>query len=139
MFGRLNTVLATSVNGGRSYYNSETVCEAIEESNGLAATEFSRFEPERLRKVEVDITGMSLASVLSTTLDPDRGLNDNSTLAFKHSGFGSGIEINPASGIKFSWCKITGKKKKKADLTQLPNVYNTDVSIVQFVAATLIL
>jgi hypothetical protein len=132
MFGRLNVVLATSVNGGQSYYNSETVCEAIEDSNGLAATEFCRFEPERIKKVEVDIVGMSLESILLTTLDQDRGLNDHSTRAFKHSGFGSGVmidPINPTSGIKFGWRKITGKKKKLADLTEIKNVYYIDVCI----------
>jgi hypothetical protein len=113
--------------------------QAIEESNGLAATEFSCFEPKQLRKVEVDITDMSLLSILLTTLDPGRGLNNNSTLAFKQGGFGSGVRINPALGIKFAWCKITSKKKKKADLTQLPNVYNEDVSMVQLLAAALIL
>jgi hypothetical protein len=132
MFGRLNVVLATSVNGGQSYYNSETVCEAIEDSNGLAATEFCRFEPELIRKVEVDIVGMSLESILLTTLDQDRGLNDHLTFAFQHSGFGSGIRIdpiNPTSGIKFGWRKITGKKKKLADLTEIKNVYYIDVRI----------
>jgi hypothetical protein len=132
MFGRLNVVLATSVNGGLSYYNSETVCEAIEDSNGLAATEFCCFEPKRLRTVEVYIIGISLKSVLLTTLDHDQGLNNQSPHAFKHSGFGSGIRIdliNPTLGIKFGWRKITGKKKKIADLTDIKNVYNVDVCI----------
>jgi hypothetical protein len=75
---------------------------------------------------------MSLESVLLTTLDQDRGLNDHSTHVFKHSGFGSGIVIdliNPTLGIKFGWHKITGKMKKLADLAEIKNVYTIDVCI----------
>ena len=41
MFGRLNTVLSSAVNMGASYWNSQTIADAMAESNGLASTQFA--------------------------------------------------------------------------------------------------
>jgi hypothetical protein len=45
MFGRLNTVLATSVNGGWSYYNSETVCKPLKNQMGWQLQSFLALSP----------------------------------------------------------------------------------------------
>jgi hypothetical protein len=133
MFGRLNTVLSTAVNSGMSYWDSSTILEAVEASNGLAASEFVRFAPDRERKVEVDLQRINLESVLLTTLDPHQEPTDQSTLAYKHSGYGNGARINPSSQIDFSWWKPNGKKKRKQDYFPIEGVYNVDVSPFFFV------
>jgi hypothetical protein len=138
MFGRLNTVLRSAVDGGLSYWNSETIAGAIEESNGLASTQFARFAPERVRQLEVDVSSMNFESVLLTILDPARDGNDQSTVAFKHSGFGDGKKILPTKHINFFWRKNTGnKKKKKQDLTPIEGVYHSDGTINEDVVMTM--
>jgi hypothetical protein len=134
MFGRLNTILSSAVDGGMSYWNSETIVDAVEASNGLAATEFARFAPDRTKKVEVDIQGINLEGVLLTTLDPDREATDQSILAYKHSGYGSGIRINMATRVAFSWWKPKGntKKKRKEDLFPIEGMFNEAVSCLLF-------
>jgi hypothetical protein len=129
MFGRLNTVLRSTVDEGQSYYNSATIAETIADSNGLASTQFALFEPDRSKQVEVSISTMKFESVLLTTLDPGRAANDQSTVAFKHSGYGEGTRIQPSKDIQFSWRQITGKRKKKDDVIQISGVYNADVSL----------
>lgn len=130
MFGRLNAVLQTAVDSGMSYWDSETILEALEESQGLAATEFALFAPDRSRKVEVDLQRMTLESVLLTTLDPDRESTDQSSYAWKHGGYGNGAKIIPSMQIEFKWRNGTSKKKKKKDLHVIEGVYNNDVSIL---------
>jgi hypothetical protein len=132
MFGRLNTVLRSAVDQGSSYFNSATIAETIAESNGLASTQFAIFEPDRSKQVQVSIP-MNFESVLLTTLDPERVESDQSTVAFKHSGYGNGTRIDPSKDIQFSWRRITGKRKKKEDVTTISGVYNTDVSFYLFV------
>jgi hypothetical protein len=128
IFGRLNTVLRSAVDQGSSYFNSSSIAETIAESNGLASTQFARFEPDRLKQVQVSISTMNFESVLLTTLDPERVENDQSTVAFKHSGYGNGTRIHPSKDIQFSWRQITGKRKKKEDVITISGVYNTDIS-----------
>jgi hypothetical protein len=127
-----------TVDGGLSYWNSETIAGAIEESNGLASTQFARFAPERVRQLEVDVSSMNFESVLLTILDPARDGNDQSTVAFKHSGFGDGKKILPTKHINFFWRKNTGnKKKKKQDLTPIEGVYHSDGTINEDVVMTM--
>jgi hypothetical protein len=132
MFGRLNTVLRSTVDQGSSYYNSVTIAETIADSNGLASTQFALFEPDRTKQAEVLISTMKFESVLLTTLDPGRVENDQSTVAFKHSGYGKGTRIQSSKDIQFSWRKNTGKRKKKDDVIQISGVYNEDVSFCIF-------
>jgi hypothetical protein len=132
MFGRLNTVLRSTVDQGSSYYNSVTIAETIADSNGLASTQFALFEPDRTKQAEVLISTMKFESVLLTTLDPGRVENDQSTVAFKHSGYGKGTRIQSSKDIQFSWRKNTGKRKKKDDVIQISGVYNEDVSFSIF-------
>jgi hypothetical protein len=47
MFGRLNTVLWSSVDMGASCYNSKTITDAMADLNGLSSTQFARWEPDR--------------------------------------------------------------------------------------------
>jgi hypothetical protein len=133
MFGRLNTIILTAVNSGMSYWDSSTILEAGEASNGLAASKSAPFAPNRERKVEVDLQQINLKSILLTTLDPSQEPTDQSTLAYKHSGYGNGARINPSSQINFSLWKPNGKKKRKQDYFPIKGVYNVDVSPFFFV------
>jgi hypothetical protein len=128
MFGRLNTVLSAAVNMGASYWNSQTIADAMAESNGLASTQFATFEPDRSRQIKGTVSGINLESVLLTTLDPARENADQSTLAFKHSGYGEGQRIDPHKQADFQRRRMTGGKKKKDDFTPIEGVYNIDVS-----------
>jgi hypothetical protein len=132
MFGRLNTVLRSSVDMGASYWNSETITKAIEDSNGLSSTQFARFAPERSQQLKAEVSTMNFESVLLTTLDPNRDANDQSTLAFKHSRYGSGKQITPDKDIKFVWLAWKGERKTKEDRTPITGVYNADVSFDVF-------
>jgi hypothetical protein len=128
MFGRLNTVLSSAVNMGTSYWNSQTIADAMAESNGLASTQFARFEPDRSRQIEGTVNDINLESILLTALDPSRENTDQSTLAFKHSGYGKGQCIDPSKQVGFQRRRMTGGKKKKEDFTPIEGVYNIDVS-----------
>jgi hypothetical protein len=133
MFGRLNTVLRSAVDMGASYWNSETITRAIEDSNGLSSTQFARFAPERSQQLKAKVSTMNFESVLLTTLDPDRDANDQSTLAFKHSRYGEGKQIKPDKDITFSWLESKGERtKKKEDSTPITGVYNANVSFDLF-------
>jgi hypothetical protein len=128
MFGRLNTVLRSSVDMGASYYNSKTITDAMADSNGLSSTQFARFEPDRSGQIEGAVNGINLESILLTILDPERKEDDQSTIAFKHSGYGEGGRIEPHKQVGFQRRKMTGNKKKKEDLTPIKGVYRIDVS-----------
>jgi hypothetical protein len=132
MFGRLNTVLRSSVDMGASYWNSKTITRAIEDSNGLSSTQFARFAPERSQQLKAEVSTMNFESVLLITLDPDRAVNDQSTLAFKHSTYGNGKEIKPEKDIKFIWLAWKGERKSNEDRTAITGVYNTNVSFDMF-------
>jgi hypothetical protein len=129
MFGRLNTVLQSSVDMGASYWNSETITKAIEDSNGLLSTQFARFAPERLQQLKAEVNTMHFESVLLTTLDLDQDVNNQSTLTFKHSRYGSGKQIMPDKDIKFIWLAWKGERKAKEDRTSITGVYNANVSL----------
>lgn len=128
MFGRMNTVLASAVNSGSSYWDADTICEAIEASNGLASTQFVRFEPERSRKIQVEIKDINFESILLTLLDKERNEDHQSSTAYKHSGYGSGKLIIPEKHIVFQWRKLTGKAKKQEDVQNIADVYSRSVS-----------
>ena len=134
MFGRTNVVLAKAMDGGISYYDSSTICAAIESSNGLASTQFARYQPDRTRKLEVSLNGISLESVLLTSLDPDRPTTQQTSLAFKHSSYGSGLLVDPNIHIEFGWrtCHTSGKgSKKKDDYEIIEGIYNNNVSTIE--------
>ena len=113
MFGRLNTVLSSAVNMGASYWNSQTIADAMAESNGLASTQFATFQPDRSLQIEGTVNDINLESILLTTLDPARENADQSTLAFKHSGYGEGQRIDPHKQVSFQRRRMTGGKKKE--------------------------
>lgn len=71
---------------------------------------------------------MNFESVLLTKLNPERSIEDPSTVAFKHSGFGAGKRLEPSKHIEFCWRRNSGKRKKKEDVVKVSEVYNTDVS-----------
>jgi hypothetical protein len=128
MFGRMNRILQTSVDGGKSYWNSVTILEAIESTSGMTATEFIRFEPDRECRLDVEIEGISLEAVLTTTLDPSREHGNQTVLAYKHTGFGLGNPINLASSqVIYAWRRGAETKKKKAKLVPMTDVYDNDV------------
>jgi hypothetical protein len=128
LFGRLNTVLSSAVNMGASYWNAQTIADAMAESNGLASTQFATFEPDRSRQIEGTVNCINLESILLTTLDSARENADQSTLAFKHSGYGEGQRIDPHKQVSFQRRRMTGGKRKKEDFTPIEGVYNIDVS-----------
>jgi hypothetical protein len=133
MFGRMNVVLKSAVDQGRSYYNSATIMESIESTSGMTATEFVRFEPNRSNRVDVVIEGINLESVLLTLLDHRRESGDQTIVAFKHTGFGNGTKIDLKTQAVYSWRRnnpTKEAKKKKADV--IPDIYLTNVSF-QFV------
>jgi hypothetical protein len=114
---------------GASYYNSKTITDAMADSNGLSSTQFARWEPDRSGQIEGAVKGINLESILLTTLDPAREEDDQSTIAFKHSGYGEGGRIEPHKQVSFQRRKMTGNKKTRADLTPIEGVYRIDVRV----------
>jgi hypothetical protein len=96
-----------------------TVVHHAVDSNGLASTQFALFEPDRSKQVEVGISMMKFESVLLTILDLEHTKNDQSAVAFKHSGYGEGTWIQPSKDILFSWQKTSGKRKKTEEIIQI--------------------
>ena len=95
-YGTLNFALSKGVNQGGSYWNAETVIQVAKDAGGVAATEFVLFEPDRSMQLSVKLIH-SMDSVLLTIYDPDTQAID----AFKHSSYGSGLEIDSVKDISF--------------------------------------
>jgi hypothetical protein len=132
MFGRLNVVLRSQVNNGDSYYDMDTISDTIQNSNGMAGTEFARFKPERAQQLQVEMKGgANFESVLLTTLDPDRQADKQVITSFKHSGYGTGKEVDLATCAAYFWRieKKSGGSRKKGDATRIDDIYNLDVSV----------
>lgn len=90
-------VLNTASDAGHGYTNSEEMMEAVEHSNGLSATKFFRFRPDRVTCVmSAEILGWP-QSILRTVLNP----YDFSISAFKHGGYGDGLLIHRDDSIIF--------------------------------------
>lgn len=100
--------------------------DAVAATDGLTATSFREFEPNRINEVSVKIPGLEdSGSILLTELDPDRVFTDNTTHAFRHSGFGGGIKLDPAT--------ITSSVKNSlGNESEVQGVYNNDVSASWF-------
>jgi hypothetical protein len=132
MFGRLHVALRSQVNNGDSYYDMETISDTIQNSNGMAGTEFAQFKPERAQQLQVEMKGgANFESVLLTTLDPDRQADKQVIISFKHSGYGTGKEVDLATCAAFFWQteKKSGGVRKKGDATRINDAYNLDVSV----------
>ena len=94
MFGRMTTVLQTSIVHNNSYYHDfKTILEIFAKSNGLSATDFLGYRPDRSSHLGVEITGDLTwsSSILTTVLQSDcANHSDALCSAFKHAGYGSG-------------------------------------------------
>lgn len=102
MFGRTNTCLASAVDGGLSHHDAQTVCEAMEASEGLSATTILLFSPRRIGRLFATFATANLESVLRSELNQDRSLT-----IFKHSGYGTGRKIFPSDAVYSLKCKPT--------------------------------
>ena len=115
MFGRLNVILKQAVDAGAAYSNASTILDAIERTDGLTATSFREYGPDRSCKGEVEILGIDdFGSVLTTILLPtnDGSSSFGTTLAFRHSDYGEGIQIDPQKMIKFKLTMEDGTEEK---------------------------
>lgn len=125
MFGRFNSVLNTANDEGSDHSCAAEIISAIEKTNGLTSTSFREYKPNRDTSISVSIEGIDdFGSILTTKLNKSRPNNDNKLLAFRHSGYGIGVVINPATMIEYS---VTKRNKKKEKI----KIYNHDVSTTQ--------
>jgi len=117
MFGRMSVILSSSVDNGESYYNMETILDAISESNGLSSTSFVGFNPDRRCGLSVELTDTKTSfssSILTTVLASDCNHSGNIlSNAFKHTGYGSGKALKSSM---FSFFVKDGDQKKKIHL-----------------------
>ena len=94
MFGRMSQLLSTSVDNGASYFNAETMLDAIESFGGLSATTFLVYEPDWSSQLTVKLSDPNdtfSASILTTVLNSDCTCkNSTLSMAYKHIGFGNG-------------------------------------------------
>jgi predicted lactoylglutathione lyase len=126
VFGRTNTVLHSSVDAGSSHYNADTIKEAVELSDGLSATKFLVYGPDRSNQVKAELEGIDCRMTLTTLLDPNRADNDNTSHAYKHSGHGKGILVDPTRKATFFF----GTSAKDAD--RIHGVYTEMVSTLSY-------
>jgi hypothetical protein len=125
MFGRLTYVLHGSADQGNSYFDTESILKAIQDSNGLSATTFLGFHAVRANQLKADLElDGRLESVLLSVLDPNRDATDHSIRLFKHSGYGNGVKVDLAT--QSSFCRYDGDQTTYDDWT--PNAYTQDVS-----------
>ena len=120
MFGRLGCCLSSSADTGSSYYDADSTLDTLADSDGLASTLFMTFKPNRLNDFNVKSALLKFGSILLTTLDSSSDEGPFTQHAYKHSGFGSGIELH--SFKDFVFYKGTNKKAKKMQ------VFNANVS-----------
>jgi hypothetical protein len=114
MFGRMTTILSTTVDNGASYYNMETILDTIEESNGLSSTVFVGYKPNRENRLYVEIAdGYKFSSSILTTVLASDDSSADLSLAFKHSGYGSGQRLMHWT---FNLCMKEGETKKRVNL-----------------------
>ena len=96
MFGRMSVILSSAVDNGSSYFNMETILNTLSESNGMSATRFFGYTPDRTHALSVELADKKdpySSSILTTILDPEGDYNNSDNIlsrAFKHSGYGSG-------------------------------------------------
>jgi hypothetical protein len=88
-FAKAGQVLSSSVDGGASYWDAESVRSAFEQSGGLTATKVRSYTPNRDNRFWGGFRDASKESVLRTTLNQQ----DLSLVARKHSDYGSGAII----------------------------------------------
>jgi hypothetical protein len=112
-FGRTGEALKTSCDKGNSYSNTQEILIAFEESEGVTATKMLGFLPERGNRFCCELT-VSIDSVLRTVLDPLTG----SIRAYKHSGYGSGIPIDPHDSTFYHGAKKQPKDADNIELTR---------------------
>jgi hypothetical protein len=125
MFGRLGCCLSSSADTGNSYYDADTTLDTLADSDGLASTLFMTFKPNRGNDFNVESASLKFGPILLTTLDSSSDEGPFTLHAYKHSGFGSGIELHPFKDFVFY-------KGAKANKIQ---VYRANVS--SWAAATL--
>jgi hypothetical protein len=84
---------------------------------------FVIFEPDRSKHVSVELPPIrDFGSILLTPLDPDRDPTDNSSRAYRHSGCGDSLELDPL-GFVFSI-----KTADDGEASEIVGVHNDDVS-----------
>jgi hypothetical protein len=120
MFGRLGCCLSSSADTGSSYYDADSTLDTLADSDGLASTLFMTFKPNRFNDFNVKSASLKFGSILLTTLDSSSDDGPFTQHAYKHSGFGSGIELH--SFKDFVFYKGTKQKAKKMQ------VFNANVS-----------
>ena len=123
MFARVNQILDQAIANGFSYWHADSIGEALESTDGLPATTFHVYTPNRSIQVEVDISGVDdFGSILTTNLSSSRSANCNNSIAFCHTGYGNGITIVPERMISFN---IIYDENRKETI----HPYSPDVSI----------
>ena len=124
MFGRMSQLLSSSVDNGASYFNAETMLDAIESSGGLSATTFLIYKPDRTSPLSVELSNKDTfsTSILTTVLSSDCTCNTSVlSKAYKHTGFGNGALLT-CSTFKFFIEAEEGEKKSAIDF------YDAEVS-----------
>jgi hypothetical protein len=123
-FGRFGVALRTSVDRGNSHCDAKTILAAVEDCNGLPATSFLGFLPDRANRFCVKfLDGIDIDSVLRSKLDPTAGC----LRLCKHSGHGSGLLIRSSDVFCFNDDKKGRKQPKKKDVaTQQDSFHLTE-------------
>jgi hypothetical protein len=102
MFGRLGCCLSSLADTGNSYYDADSTLSTLGDSDGLASTLFMTFKPDCSHDFDVKSASLQFGSILLTTLDSSSDEGPFTLHAYKHSGFGSGIELHPFNDFVFS-------------------------------------
>lgn len=111
-FARVNTCLKTAADQGTGFTNAAELLVAISKSNGMSATQFYGFTPDRdpNHALSAAIQDASIESVLRSEYNPI----DLSITTFKHSGYGSG-QIIPREKMHIFNQKTAPTLKKRGD------------------------
>ena len=122
MFGRMSQLMSTSVDNGASFFNTETMLDAIEGSGGLSATTFLAYKPDRSTQLTVELSYRNdtfSTSILTTVLNSDQTCKTSGlSMAYKHTGFGNGELL---SYSKFKYFKQAEEGKKKEATIDFPS------------------
>lgn len=117
MFGRLGSCLSTTVDLGHSHYDDDSTSDALKYADGLASTTQMKFEPCHSNAVKVKSASLKFGPILLMTLFFEGTSGPFTLCAYKHSGFGAGLKLDPVTDNKFY------KKENNERLF----VYNPDV------------
>jgi hypothetical protein len=95
MFGWLGCCLSSLADTGNSSYDADSTLSTLGDSDGLVSTLFLTFKPNHSNDFDVKSASLQSGSILLTTLDSSSDEGPFTQHAYKHSGFGSRIELHP--------------------------------------------